>query len=169
MASRTLLREVCEWLDARRLVTTELYVIPPTYRKIAVAVGLRAKPGYGIEAVRRWVELVLRQYLAPLPPYGPDGHGWPLGRAVYGPELEAAALQVEGVELLEGLSVSAWDDASQAWNPPRREPVLLQAWEVPELSEITVVQGTPLVPGEALGPVLPTKTPVPIPTLREEC
>ncbi len=169
MASRTLLREVCEWLDARRLVTTELYVIPPTYRKIAVAVGLRAKPGYGIEAVRRWVELVLRQYLAPLPPYGPDGLGWPLGRAVYGPELEAAALQVEGVELLEGLSVSAWNEALQSWDAPRRTPVLLHAWEVPELSEITVVQGTPLVPGEALGPVLPSKTPVPIPTLRETC
>ena len=169
MADRTLLREVCTWLDSRRLVTTELYVIPPTYRKIAVAIGLRAKPGYGIEAVRRWVELVLRQYLAPLPPYGPDGHGWPLGRAVYGPELEAAALQVEGVELVEGISVSAWDEAAQRWNPPRREPVLLQAWEVPELSEITVVQGPPLAPGEALGPVAPPRTPVPIPTLREEC
>ena len=169
MANRTLLREVCEYLDARRLVTTELYVIPPTYRKIAVAVGLRAKPGYGIEAVRRWVELVLRQYLAPLPPYGPDGHGWPLGRQVYGPELEAAALQVEGVELLEGLAVSSWNDATGAWNAPVRAPVLLQAWEVPELSEITVVQGTPLVPGEALGPVLPSKTPVPIPTLKAAC
>jgi predicted phage baseplate assembly protein len=94
---RSLLRQVCAWLDARRLVTTELYVIPPTYKEIAVAVGVQAKPGYGIEAVRRWVELVIRQYLAPLPPYGPDGSGWPLGRAVYGPELEAAALQVEGV------------------------------------------------------------------------
>ncbi len=169
MADRTLLREVCEWLDTRRLVTTELYVIPPTYRKIAVAVGLRAKPGYGIEALRRWVELVLRQYLAPLPPYGPDGHGWPLGRAVYGPELEAAALQVEGVELLEGLSVSAWNEAAQRWDAPRREPVLLQAWEVPELAEITVVQGAPLNPGDAVGPVPPVKAPVPIPTLREEC
>lgn len=168
-ANRTLLREVCEYLDARRLVTTELYVIPPTYRKIAVAVGLRAKPGYGIEAVRRWTELVLRQYLAPLPPYGPDGHGWPLGRAVYGPELEAAALQVEGVELLEGLSVSSWNDATGAWNAPTRAPVQLHAWEVSELAEITVVQGQPLVPGEALGPVLPTKTPVPIPTLKGEC
>jgi hypothetical protein len=169
MADRTLLREVCSWLDTRRLVTTELYVIPPTYRKIAVAVGLRAKAGYGIEAVRRWVELVLRQYLAPLPPFGPDGHGWPLGRAVYGPELEAAALQVEGVEFVEGLSVSAWNEASKTWDPPRREPVLLQAWEVPELSEITVVQGPPLTPGEALGPLPPAKAPVPIPTLREDC
>lgn len=169
MANRTLLREVCEYLDDRRLVTTELYVIPPTYRKIAVAVGLRAKPGYGIEAVRRWTELVLRQYLAPLPPFGPDGHGWVLGRAVYGPELEAAALQVEGVELLEGLSVSSWNSATNSWNAPTRDPVLLHAWEVPELSEITVVQGPPLVPGEALGPVQPGRTPVPIPTLRDEC
>src|SRR6185436_15971219 len=38
MADRTLLREVCEWLDKRRLVTTELYVLPATYRKIADAV-----------------------------------------------------------------------------------------------------------------------------------
>jgi hypothetical protein len=169
MADRTLLREVCEWLDTKRLVTTELYVIPPTYRRIAVAVGLRAKPGYGVEALRRWVELVLRQYLAPLPPYGPEGKGWPLGRAVYGPELEAAALQVEGVELLEGLSVSTWDQASARWNPPRREPVLLQPWEVPELVEITVVQGAPLRPGEAVGPVTPQRAPVPVPTIKEEC
>ncbi len=37
---RALLRAVCAWLDARRLVTTELYVIPPTYRQVAVAVGV---------------------------------------------------------------------------------------------------------------------------------
>ncbi len=169
MPDRTLLRAVCAWLDARRLVTTELHVIPPTYRRVAVAVGLEAKPGYGIEAVRRWVELVVRQYLAPLPPYGPDGGGWPLRRDVYGPELEAAALQVEGVDFLHGLSVAAWNERANAWEPAADQRVTLRPWEVPELAEITVVQGAPLVPGEALGPVPPSKTPVPIPTLREEC
>src|SRR5262245_30936494 len=168
MPDRTLLREVCAWLDARRLVTTELYVIPPTYRKVAVAVGLQAKPGYGIEAVRRWVELVIRQYLAPLPPYGPDGRGWPLGRRVYGPELEAAALQVEGVEYLEGLEVAGWDAQSGTWQSALHQPIVLSAWEVPELTEITVVQGAPLKPGEALGPVPTPKVPVPIPTIRQE-
>jgi len=166
---RTMLREVCAWLDARRLVTTELYVIPPTYRKIAVAVGLMAKPGYGIEAIRRWVELVLRQYLAPLPPYGPDGKGWPLGRRVYGPELEAAALQVEGVEYLEGLDVAEWDAASQQWIGAPHRPILLSAWEVPELTEITVVEGPPLPPGETFGPRDTPDVPVPLPTVREEC
>ena len=45
---RNMLRAVCEWLDMRRLVTTELYVIPPVYRRVAVTVGVRVKPGYGV-------------------------------------------------------------------------------------------------------------------------
>ena len=111
---------------------------------------------------------MLRQYLAPLPPYGPDGGGWPLGRRVYGPELEAAALQVEGVEYLEGLRVSAMD-ANGNWHPAAGQLVTLKSWEVPELSEITVVEGTPLTPGDALGPAKPPGVSVPIPTIREEC
>jgi hypothetical protein len=169
MPDRTTLRRVCAWLDDRRLVTTELYVIPPTYRRVAVAVGLRAKPGYGIEALRRWVELVLRQYLAPLPQYGPEGKGWPLGRRVHAPELEAAALQVEGVEYLEGLELAGWDDATARWIPAGGRPIQLEPWEVPQLDAITVVEGPPLQPGEALEPPAPPATPVPVPTLREEC
>lgn len=178
---RALLRQVCTWLDARRLVTTELYVIPPTYRAIAVSIGLQAKPGYGIEAVRRWVELVIRQYLAPLPPYGPNGQGWPLGRAVYGPELEAAALQVEGVLFIQCLRL-AERDANGEWVEAGtdavpvptgclpRERVILQPWEVPELAEITVVQGDALTPGEAVGSTGTTPlVPIPIPTVVEEC
>lgn len=163
---RELLRAVCRWLDDRRLVTTELWVIPPVYRKVAVAVGLQVKPGYGAEAVRQWVELAIRQYLAPLPPYGPSGQGWPLGRRVHGPELEAAALQVEGVGYLEGLDVAGWDEDGGVWVPGT---VLLERDQVPELAEITVVDGPPAAPGAALGPVPPPRTPVPIPIVREEC
>jgi hypothetical protein len=161
------LRAVCSWLDARRLVTTELYVVPPTYHKVAVAVGIQVLPGYGVEAVRRWVELVIRQYLAPLPPYGPFGDGWPLGRRVYGPELEAAALQVEGIDYLEGLSVAGWDDAQQAWV---QGTVNLALYEVPELVEITVQQGPITVrPGQAIGPPAQPLVPLPVPIIREVC
>ena len=165
LPDRDLLRAVCAYLDQRRLVTTELYVIPPVYRKVAVAVGLRVKPGFGVEAVRQWVELVLRQYLAPLPPYGPSGQGWPLGRRVHGPELEAAALQVEGVEFLEGLNVAGFNETTQAWEPGS---VDLASDEVAELAEITVLEGPPAPAGQAIAPP-PGKTPVPIPILREEC
>ena len=167
LPDRNLLRMVCSWLDLRRLVTTELYVVPPTYRKVAVAVALEVKPGYGIEAVRHWVELVLRQYLAPLPPYGPEGKGWPLGRLVHGPELEAAALQVEGVKFLNKLEVAGWN--GQRWV---KGSVQLKEYEVPELTEITVVEGSTVVDfGKGIEPPVPEHpvVPVPIPIIREEC
>lgn len=160
----SLLRAVCRQLDARRLVTTELYVIPPTYRKVAVSVGLAVKQGYSAAAVRRWVELVLRQYLAPLPPYGPEGHGWPLGHRVYGPELEAAVLQVEGVDFLEGLEV-AGQAGDGTWPPGTVE---LEGWEVVELSELSVVVGPPPPPGEGVPPP-PAPKLVPIPVPKDEC
>ncbi|WP_086853952.1 putative baseplate assembly protein, partial [Amycolatopsis kentuckyensis] len=106
-AAATLLQAVFEQLDPRRLVTTELYVVPPVYREVAVSVGIVVKTGYSAIGVRRWAELVVRQYLSPLPPFGPEGAGWPLGRRVHGPELEAAVLQVEGVEYVEGVRVAA--------------------------------------------------------------
>jgi hypothetical protein len=115
--------------------------------------------------VRQWVEQVLRQYLSPLPPFGPSGDGWPLGRRVYGPELEAAALQVEGIEFLDGLNVARLDEATATWIPGTVE---LEDWEVPELSAITVVEGPPLSPGQGIVPP-PSKTPVPVPVIRQVC
>ncbi len=175
--SRTL-RRVCEWLDTRRLVTTELYVIPPRYVKVAVSVGIVVKPGYPIEGVRRWAELILRQYLAPIPPHGPEGRGWPLGRRVVAGELEAAVSQVEGVEYVRNLRLAGWDAATESWvevvadreaNPPIEAMIELKLDEVVELAEVTVIDGAAMKPGEQVGPPPPAKTPVPVPLEREEC
>jgi hypothetical protein len=168
---RLLLRQVCAWLDARRLVTTELHVIKPTYRTIAVSVGVFVKPGYGVEAVNRWVELVLRQYLAPLPPYGPDGGGWPLGRNVIAAELEAAALQVEGVEYLLGLRLAQASADGTAWEEAPDRTVELQPWEVSALGSISVADEPPRAPGSESAPTPPDPSAVPVlvPTLKETC
>lgn len=166
LPDRNQLRNVCRFLDARRLITTELYVLPPVYRRVAVAVGVKVRPGYGIDAVRHWVELVIRQFLAPLPPFGPSGQGWPLGRRVHGPELEAAAHQVEGVEYLEGLELVGWD----ADGNPLRTTVPLAKNEVPELTGITVESGPITVdPGSLIAPPASGPPPVPVPVLKEEC
>jgi hypothetical protein len=102
-----------------------------------------------------------------------------LGRAIYGPELEAAALQVEGVQFIECLRLATWDEANGKWveapakldadGCPPRENIELQPWEVPELAEITVVQGPAMTPGQALGPVKPPLVPIPIPTIQDKC
>jgi len=165
------LAQVCSWLDRWRLVTTELYIIPPTYRRIALAVSVKVHEGYGLDAVRDWLDILLRQYLAPLPPYGPDGHGWPLGRRVLARELEGVAMQVEGVEYIEALRLdyaTRQADGSETWKDIA--VLALADWEVPEVAGIVVVDdATPLpAPGAGLAPP-PVKPPVPVPVIREVC
>ncbi|WP_412543357.1 putative baseplate assembly protein [Longispora sp. K20-0274] len=185
LPDHALLRRVARHLDERRLVTTELYVIPPTYVPVVLSVGVRVREGYQVDAVRRWVDLILRQYLAPLPPYGPDGSGWPLGRAVRRAELEAVAVQVDGVEYLEGLLLTtppvrppapplpvvstpprtpvAAPPAGPTPPAPLRDLILLERWEVPEVVGLTVVEGPALPPGAPYEPAPPKGTPVPLP------
>jgi hypothetical protein len=87
-----------------------------------------------------------------------------------GRELEAAVLQVEGVHFLaQDVRLATWNEATGQWVESSSNRVELARWEVPELAEITVVEGEPLTPGEALGPPDTRKVPVPIPTLKEEC
>jgi hypothetical protein len=154
-----LLRRVVGHLDLRRLVTTELYVIPPTYRPVVVSVGLAVRAGYQVDAVRRWVELILRQYLAPLPPFGPDAGGWPLGRTVRRAELEAVVVQVEGVEYVTGLVLAVPDSAGYS----EVGQLELAKWEVPQLIDLAVVSGDPLPPGAAYQPAEPPGVIVPLP------
>ncbi len=154
-----LLRRVAAYLDERRLVTTELYVVPPTYRLVTVSMGLAVRAGYQVDAVRRWVDTILRQYLAPLPPLGPDGGGWPLGRAVRVAELEAVAVQVEGVEYVTGSLLGVPEPTGYA----SRDVVLLDRWEVPQLVDLVVAAGDPLPLGEAPRPPDPDGTLVPLP------
>lgn len=154
-----LMRSVARYLDVRRLVTTELYVIPPTYRKVVVSAGIQAKTGYQTDAVRRWVDTILRQYLSPLPPLGPDGNGWPLGRTVRRAELEAVAVQVEGVEYMTGLLLAV--PGKTGWDTV--DTVELKRWEVPEIVDVTVVSGDPLPVGVPYKPTPPASQPVPLP------
>ena len=101
---------VCAHLDKHRLITTELYVIGPTYRRIAVYAGVAVKSNFGIEDVRKWVRLALYQFLSPLAPFGPDGAGWPLGGRINRGAIEAAILQVNGVSYVEELRFYSIDE-----------------------------------------------------------
>lgn len=153
-----LLRRVARYLDVRRPVTSELYAIPPEYVRVAVSVGVQVREGYQVDAVRRWVEKILRQFLSAVPPGGPDAGGWPLGRAIRAAELEAVAVQVEGVEFAVGTRLATVDPSLL-----ERETVPLQLWQLPELTEVTVVSGDPAVPGTPLGATPPELVPVPLP------
>jgi hypothetical protein len=103
-----------------------------------------------------------------LPPYGPEGEGWPLGRRVLDRELEGVAMQVEGVEYVEGLRLSARDAQGQTWQELSAVP--MAAWEVPEVVAVAVVDDQTPAPDPAQGIAPPLTTPpVPVPVFQEEC
>jgi predicted phage baseplate assembly protein len=141
MPDRDQLQRVCAWLEPRRLVTTELFITPPTYVRLSVSVAVEAEPEVGEETLRRQVELALRQLLAPLPPYGPDGQGWPFGRDVGERDLEAAVLRVQDVRLVNGvlMSARAVDALGRISKTTSLQRLPLEAWQLPSLRQVQVV------------------------------
>lgn len=79
-----LLRLVCAELDRRRLATTELYIIAPTYKLLEVSATLHVRGDADLAAVKQDALLMLRRYFHPLvggddSSLDKDGAGWPFG------------------------------------------------------------------------------------------
>lgn len=168
---REMLRRVCAHLEPRRLVTTELYVTPPEYARLSCSVAVEPEPGTGEETLRRHVELALRQHLAPLPPYGPDGSGWPFGRDVRDRDCEAAVLRVQGVRLVNQVLIVGEAIGRTGTRTPVTQTLPLLPWQLPVLLEVRVATGAQ---AETLPPLDsdPAPTPVgamPVPVGKEEC
>ena len=102
--SEALAQTVCAFLDKRRLATTELYVIGPTYVGVAIRVGVVGAPETDAAVLARDVEDTLRAYLHPLTG-GADGLGWPFGGSIFYGELYRRAL-VDGALRLSELVVT---------------------------------------------------------------
>ncbi len=102
-ADRTLLESVYAYLDPRRPVSSEMYVIGTEYIGLGISVAVEVRSGYNLLQTGNAVELALRSYLWPIAPGGADNTGWPLGRLVRSLELEVIVSQVAGVVEVNGL------------------------------------------------------------------
>lgn len=102
---RPTLEAVFAYLDPRRTVGTELYVIGCEYIPLGLGVGITVREGYGRETVAEEVKDALFRYLWPLAPGGSQGQGWPLKRPIRDREIEVAVAQVEGVEGIAGVQL----------------------------------------------------------------
>jgi predicted phage baseplate assembly protein len=98
------LRAVCRQLDAHRLVTTEIHVVPPQFCRICkVYVRVRSAPGYTRATLQTLVEQTLGSYLHVLTG-GDSGRGFPFGAQLHVADLIARVLRTEGIERVEMLS-----------------------------------------------------------------
>ena len=58
---------VCDYLDPRRLVTTEVYLRGPVYKDIWMSVGINVVAGVAPAPVREAMKASLLQFLGPMP------------------------------------------------------------------------------------------------------
>lgn len=175
---------LCAYLDPRRLVTTELVLRGPIYKRIWVSVGIEVGGGYTIAEVADAVKARLRAYLSPLPPedsdfstaegplYGPDVdpalRGWPLGRPVHARALMAEAARVAGVVEVADVQL-ALDSGGKL------DAVPIAGIELPELAGISVVGGDPIDISLLRGDIGSSPAPgtgtqlLPVPVVAETC
>jgi predicted phage baseplate assembly protein len=105
LPSEGLLRTVCAYLDVRRLLTTEVYVIAPSYQEIQVAVEIIARDNADTAAVRQEAEQVITAYFDPILG-GDQGTGWGFGETVRYSKLYQRIFSVDGVDSIENLTIT---------------------------------------------------------------
>jgi hypothetical protein len=150
-ADRLFLDALCQYLDPRRLVTTELVVRGPDYKGIWISVGIEVAVGLSIAEVVENVKTRLRARLAPI---GPDGceagatrqattgeqvpdRGWPLRTAVTSRVLLAEAARVPGVTSVDDVLLAEGTKTAG-------DSVDMTGLELPRVLGISVVAGDPL-------------------------
>lgn len=100
------LREsVQRYLERRRVLTSEIHVVAPHYTTVAVSAHLHVRSEVDRRALMGQARGALEQFFHPLHG-GPDGHGWPIGRAVYRAEILALLNGLEGVLYVEEMTWS---------------------------------------------------------------
>lgn len=102
-ADRPILEAVHAFLEVRRPLSTELYVIGCDYIPLGLSIGVQIQDGFGQDTVLLAVRETVRRFLWVLPPGGPTGEGWPLGRPVSEQELEVVVARVAGVNGVRGV------------------------------------------------------------------
>jgi len=99
-----LLERISRHLDERRLIGTRLIVEPPEYRWLTAVVDVTARHGEHADSVRDDVLRAIYRLFDPLLG-GPDGTGWPFGRAVQAHEVHAALHRLLSVDMSQEATV----------------------------------------------------------------
>jgi predicted phage baseplate assembly protein len=168
---RAMLETVHAWLDARRPLGTELYVIAPDYVPVGVSAAVELVDPSTREQVLDMVSQAIRLHLWPLAPGGPDGQGWPLGRDLDDRLIETAIARVPGVRAVAPVRLFTRMRRG-AWRPviedhTGRGFIKLEEWQLPELAMLAVGVGD--AASSSLPPAGDTEGGIAVPVVPELC
>ena len=125
---QTLKREILRYLDGRRLITTVVHIVGPSFTTVRLNVSLRGKPGVNPERLKEAVGLAIAAFLDPYAGWE-DQRGWPEGRDVYRSELYQLIEAIEGVDHVTALSMNG---------DPTRSSITVDEYRLVALDELTV-------------------------------
>jgi len=104
LPSEGTLRTVCAYLDQRRLLTTELYVIKPAYQRVEIEAEVVADDNADLADVKKGIEQTIKDYFHPLKG-GEDGQGWPFGGTIFYSRVGQRVFTVSGVQSINTLTI----------------------------------------------------------------
>lgn len=110
-ASQGFKRAVETHLGRHRLLTDELAVVTPLYVPVTIEAVVMVEDGHALGATTDSVETALDGFLDPLS--GFDGDGWPFGRPVYRSEVYETVEDVDGVDCVADVELSAREPGSR--------------------------------------------------------
>ena len=96
------------WLNQHRIITTELYVAAPRYRRVKIEAAIKVLPQADSGQVQKALNEMLLAYFHPLT--GGNGSGWDFGGKIYFAETFRRILDTPGVALVESGSLKTYVD-----------------------------------------------------------
>lgn len=139
---RNILSRVHRYLDERRPIGVELYVIGAEYIPLGLGVSVTIREGFQKNHVLQNVKSALYDFLWPLSPGGHLQTGWPLGRAVDNQELTVTVARVAGILTVEGVNLFRRNSAKH-WelvDGGLEHQLMLREWQLPELLAVVVIE-----------------------------
>src|SRR5262249_33437543 len=165
---------ICDYIDPRRLVTTEVFLRGPSYKGIWISVGFDPVAGQSVAEVRDAIKAALVAYLAPLPSSTDLGFphaetGWPRLKSVVPLELQSIANRVPGVDLVQPVLVIADSDTSGSGG----DPIQMRGLDRPPIAGLSAQPGDPTPLDQLRGATPPSTaqppTVVPVPVIPDTC
>lgn len=136
-----LCQDLKRFLDQRRLITTRLHVVEPTFVTVSLGATLYLQDSAKPPTVLREVERQLRAFFAPQESEEFwQGQGYPFGADIYLSELYQLLDDVPGVDYVEDITLGCGESDRQRFNAHHQlVGLMLQAHELVTL-EITSLQ-----------------------------
>jgi len=162
------LQTICAYLEPRRILTTELHILGPTYIPIWLSISVDVIPGYSVGPVLEAVRQEVGRFISPLQG-GFERSGWPLNKSVEAAEISAAAARVPGVAKINQIRAGgATGEIATA--------ISIEGLQLPRLMMLEVVTGTAPTIEEIQGQQPRTSDyedlniqSTPVPVIPEEC